>query len=91
MVMTKPINWIIDVDIKGFFDKVDHHWMIECLNQKISDPNFRSLSIKFLKAGVMEEGQYSQTEQGTLQGGILSPLLANIYLHYVLDLWFEQV
>ncbi len=91
MVMTKPINWIIDVDIKGFFDKVDHHWMIECLNQKISDPNFRSLSIKFLKAGVMEEGQYSQTEQGTPQGGILSPLLANIYLHYVLDLWFEQV
>lgn len=91
MVMTKPINWIIDVDIKGFFDNVDHHWMIECLNQKISDPNFRSLIIKFLRAGVIEQGKYIKTEQGTPQGGILSPLLANIYLHYVLDLWFEQV
>ncbi len=91
MVMTKPINWIIDADIKGFFDNVDHHWMIECLEQKISDPNFKSLIIKFLKAGVIEQGKYSKTEQGTPQGGILSPLLANIYLHYVLDLWFERV
>ncbi|MBU4482457.1 group II intron reverse transcriptase/maturase [Patescibacteria group bacterium] len=91
MVMTKPINWIIDVDIKGFFDNVDHHWMIECLNQKISDPNFRSLIIKFLKAGVMEQGRHNKSEIGTPQGGILSPLLANIYLHYVLDLWFEEV
>ena len=91
MVMTKPINWIIDVDIKGFFDNVDHQWMIECLNQKISDPNFRSLIIKFLKAGVIEQGKYSKTDKGTPQGGILSPLLANIYLHYVLDLWFEEV
>jgi len=91
MVMTKPINWIIDVDIKGFFDNVDHQWMIDCLNQKISDPNFRNLIIKFLKAGVMEQGKYSKTKQGTPQGGILSPVLANIYLHYVLDLWFEKV
>jgi group II intron reverse transcriptase/maturase len=91
MVMTKPINWIIDVDIKGFFDNVDHHWMIECLDQKISDPNFRSIIIKFLKAGVVEEGKYSKTEKGTPQGGILSPVLANIYLHYILDLWFEKV
>lgn len=91
MVMTKPINWIIDVDIKGFFDNLDHHWMIECLEQKISDPRFKSLIIKFLKAGVMEEEKYSKTEKGTPQGGILSPLLANIYLHYVLDLWFEKV
>lgn len=91
MVMTKPINWIIDVDIKGFFDNVDHHWMIECLNQKISDPNFKSLIIKFLKAGVIEEGKYGKTDKGTPQGGILSPLLANIYLHYVLDLWFENI
>jgi len=90
MIMTKPVNWIIDVDIKGFFDNVDHHWMIECLEQKISDPNFKSLIIKFLKAGVMEQGQYSKTDQGAPQGGILSPLLANIYLHYVLDLWFER-
>ena len=91
MVMTKPTNWIIDVDIKGFFDNVDHHWMIECLDQKISDPNFRSIIIKFLKAGVIEEGKYEKTNKGTPQGDILSPLLANIYLHYALDLWFEKV
>lgn len=65
MVMIKPINWIIDVDIKGFFDNVDHSWMIECLNQKIADPNFRSIIIKFLKAGVIEEGKYKKTEKGT--------------------------
>lgn len=91
MVMTKPINWIIDVDIKGFFDNVDHDWLIKCLEEKISDPNFKSLIIKFLKAGVMEDGKYSKTDKGTPQGGILSPLLANIYLHYCLDLWFEVV
>jgi len=90
MVMTKPINWIIDIDIKGFFDNVDHHWMIEFLNQKIADPNFRSIIIKFLKAGVIKEGKYYRTDKGTPQGGILSPILANIYLHYVLDLWFKH-
>ena len=90
MVMTKRINWIIDIDIKGFFDNVDHHWMIECLNQKIADPNFRSIIIKFLKAGVIKEGKYYKTKKGTPQGGILSPVLANIYLHYVLDIWFEH-
>lgn len=89
MIMTKPINWIIDIDIKGFFDNVDHHWMIECLNQKIGDKNFRSLIIKFLKAGVIKEGKYEKTEKGTPQGGIMSPILANIYLHYVLDIWYE--
>lgn len=91
MVMTKPVNWIIDADIKGFFDNVDYHWMIECLNQKISDPRFRSIIIKFLKAGVIEEGKYYDLEKGIPQGGVLSPILANIYLHYVLDLWFEQI
>ena len=91
MVMTKPINWIIDVDIKGFFDNVDHHWMIECLEQRISDPRFKTLIIKFLKAGAISEGIYNKTEKGTPQGGILSPLLANIYLHYALDLWFEKI
>jgi len=89
MVMTKPVNWIIDVDIKGFFDNVDHPWIIECLDQKISDKAFRSIIIKFLKAGVIKDGKKYKTEKGTPQGGILSPILANIYLHYVLDLWFE--
>jgi len=84
MVMTKPINWIIDIDIKGFFDNVNHDWLIECLNQRIADPTFKSLIIKFLKAGVMEDGKYADTDKGTPQGGILSPILANIYLHYIL-------
>lgn len=91
MVMTKPVNWIIDVDIKSFFDTVDHRWLMECVKQKVSDPNFNRLIIRFLKAGVVEEGVYHATEQGTPQGGILSPLLANLYLHYILDLWFERV
>lgn len=90
MVMTKPINWIIDIDIKGFFDNVDHQWLIDFLNHKIADPNFRSLIIKFLKTGVIEKGKYAKIEKGTPQGGVLSPVLANIYLHYVLDLWFEK-
>lgn len=91
MMMTKPVNWIIDVDIKSFFDTVDHRWLMECVKQKVNDPNFNRLIIRFLKAGVVEEGIRRPTEQGTPQGGILSPLLANIYLHYILDLWFERV
>ena len=90
-VMTKPANWLIDADIKGFFDNVDHQWLIECLNQKITDPRFRTIIIKFLKAGVIEQGKYYDVEKGTPQGGVLSPMLANIYLHYILDLWFEKV
>lgn len=90
MIMGKKVNWIIDADIKGFFDHVDHHWMMECLDQRIADPNFKRLILKFLKAGVMEEGKYLKTIKGTPQGGIISPILANIYLHYVLDLWFEK-
>jgi RNA-directed DNA polymerase len=90
MVMTKPINWIIDIDIQGFFDNVEHDWMRKFLEHRIADPNFNSLISKFLKAGIIEEGKYSKTDKGTPQGGILSPVLANIYLHYVLDLWFEK-
>lgn len=91
LIMQKRVNWIIDADIKGFFDHIDHYWMMDCLSQRIKDPRFKSLIFKFLRAGVMEEGKYQPTEQGTPQGGIISPILANIYLHYVLDLWFERV
>lgn len=90
IIMQKKVNWIIDADIKGFFDNVDHHWMITCLEQKIGDPNFKRMVIRFLKAGVMEAGKLEKTAQGTPQGGIISPILGNIYLHYVLDLWFEK-
>ncbi len=90
MIMREKVNWIIDADIKGFFDTIDHSWMIKCLEQRIKDPNFKSLILRFLKAGIMSEGYREKTEKGTPQGGIISPVLANIYLHYVLDLWFER-
>jgi len=90
VVMTKPINYIVEVDIKRFFDTVQHYWLLRCLEERISDPNFLWLIRKFLKAGIIEAGQWQKSEQGTPQGGVISPLLANIYLHYVLDLWFEK-
>ncbi len=90
MIMGKKVNWIIDADIQGFFDHIDHSWMMRCLDQRIADPNFKRLINRFLKAGVMEEGRKYATEEGTPQGGILSPVLANMYLHYVLDLWVEK-
>ena len=88
MVMGHKANWVIDADIRGFFDNVNHDWLMKCLSQRISDPNFLWLIRRFLKAGVMREGTCEPTNQGTPQGGIISPILANIYLHYVLDLWF---
>lgn len=90
MVMGQKLNWIIDADIKGFFDNISHEWMIRCLDERIADPNLKELIKRFMKAGIMEEGNYIETKEGTPQGGIISPLLANIYLHYVLDLWFER-
>lgn len=89
MIMGQKVNWIIDADIQGFFDNLDHQWMIRCLDERIADPNFKLLVRKFLKAGVLEEGQLVPTTEGTPQGGIVSPVLANIYLHYGLDLWIK--
>lgn len=90
MIMQKRVNWIIDADISGYFDNIDHTWMIRCLDQRIKDPNFKQLILRFLKAGIMRENIIGETTKGTPQGGIISPILANIYLHYVLDLWFEK-
>jgi len=90
-IMTRPINAVAEVDIEKFFDTVDHKWLMECLKQRISDTRFLRLIVRFLKAGVIEEGEYIATDKGTPQGGVLSPMLANIYLHYILDLWFEKV
>ena len=91
VIMTKPTNCIVDMDIRKFFDTVDHKWMMECLKQRIADPNLLMLIGRFLKAGVMEDDKYIEAERGTPQGGVVSPVLANIYLHYVLDLWFEKI
>jgi RNA-directed DNA polymerase len=84
-------NYIVDVDIKGFFDNVSHEWMMKFLEHKIADRNLLGIIARFLKGGYMEEGKYYKTDVGTPQGGIISPILANVYLHYVLDLWFEKV
>lgn len=86
----RPINYIVEVDIKGFFDNVDHDWLIRFLGERIADKRFLQVIRKHLKAGIMEDGNYRDTTKGTPQGGVVSPILANIYLHYVLDLWFEK-
>ena len=83
MIMQKPVNHVIDADIKGFFDNVDHDWLMRCIEQRISDKNLLRLLKRFLKAGIIEEGKYISSEKGTPQGGIISPILANIYLHSV--------
>ena len=89
VVMTKPINYIVEVDIKKFFDSVRHYWLLRCVEERVSDPNFLWLIRKSLKAGIVEEGQWKESPTGTPQGSIASPTLANIYLHYVLDIWFK--
>lgn len=90
MIMQKKVNYVVEADIEGFFDNIDHNWMMRCLDERITDPSFKRLIKKFLKAGVMAEGAYIPTTKGSPQGGIISPILANIYLHYVLDLWIEK-
>lgn len=91
VIMTQPINHIIDADIKGFFDQVDHDWMMKFLGVRIGDTNFLRLIKRFLKNGYMEEGKLYPSDEGTPQGGVVSPILANVYLHYALDLWMEKV
>ena len=85
------VNWVVDADIKGFFDNVDHDWMIRFLEHDIGDKNLLRYIRRFMKAGVMDRGEYSETDKGVPQGGLISPIMANVYLHYVLDLWFEKV
>jgi group II intron reverse transcriptase/maturase len=89
-IMTQPVNHLIDADIKGFFDNVSHGWLMKFLQVRIKDPSFLLLIQRFLKAGYLEAGRIEATEQGTPQGGNLSPMLSNVFLHYVLDLWFEK-
>ena len=85
-------NYIVEADIKGFFDNIDHDWLIRMLKQRINDKQFIRLIKKWLKAGILEEdGKIKHPVTGTPQGGIISPVLANIYLHYVLDIWFKRV
>lgn len=90
-IMADKVNYIVDADIKGFFDNVDHDWMIQFLEHDIADKNFIRYIKRFLIGGVMEDGKKLATDKGTVQGGLISPVLANVYLHYVLDTWFDYV
>jgi len=91
IIEKKRVNYIIDADIRTFFDNVDHEWLMKFLELRIADKNLLRIIKRFLIAGVMEGGIVHDTPRGTPQGGVISPILANVYLHYVLDLWFEKV
>lgn len=91
LIMTKKINFIVDADIKGFFDNVDHEWLMKFLEHDIADKNFLRYIKRFLRAGIMEDMKYHESDKGTPQGGLISPVCANVYLHYVLDMWFDKV
>lgn len=91
MIQYRKTNYVVEADIKGFFDNVSHEWMMKFLEHDIADKKFLGIIKKFLMAGIMEKGKYLNSEQGTPQGNGASPILANIYLHYVLDMWFERI
>jgi RNA-directed DNA polymerase len=84
------VNWVLDADIRGFFDTIDHEWLLKFIERRIADPRVLRLIRKWLRAGVSEAGSWSPTTVGTPQGAVISPLLANVYLHYVLDQWAHE-
>jgi len=86
-ITRKKVNYVVDLDIRSFFDKVDHDHLEKFIRHRIGDERMVRLILKWLKAGMMEDGQWFETEEGTPQGAVISPVLANLYLHYVLDLW----
>src|SRR5580692_4618932 len=88
-ITRKKVGYVLDADIRGFFDNLDRSWLLKFLQHRVADPRMLRLIQKWLDAGVMEEGEWKDTERGTPQGSVVSPLLANIYLHYVFDLWVD--
>jgi group II intron reverse transcriptase/maturase len=89
-LLTRKVNWVLDLDIRGFFDTIDHGWLVKFLEHRIGDKRIVRLIQKWLNAGVLEDGKRLAVMEGTPQGGSASPLLANVYLHYVFDLWVQQ-
>lgn len=89
-IMTRKVNYVLEADIKSFFDNVNHDWLMKFLEHDIADRNFLRYIKRFLIAGVMEGAEFKESEKGTPQGGLISPVLGNVYLHYVLDLWCEK-
>jgi group II intron reverse transcriptase/maturase len=88
-IQRKRVNWVLDADIRGFFDTMSHEWTMKFIEHRVADRRVLRLIEKWLKAGVSEDGQWSETKLGTPQGAVASPLLANVYLHYLFDLWAE--
>ncbi len=88
-LLTRKVNGVLDLDVRGFFDAIDHRWLVRFIEHRIADRRLVRLIQKWLNAGVLEAGRHTYAEQGTPQGGSASPLLANIYLHYVFDLWAQ--
>ena len=86
----RKVNWVLDADVRGFFDNISHEWLMKFVEHRIADSRVLRLVRKFLRAGVSEDGGWSKTTVGTPQGAVISPLLANIYLHYALDLWVDR-
>jgi len=86
-LLKKKVNYVLDADIRGFFENLDKGWLVKFVEHRVADPRILRLIQKWLNAGVMEEGEWSETRTGTPQGSVISPLLANIYLHYSFDLW----
>ena len=91
MVQYRKTNYVVEADIRSFFDNVDHEWLMKMLSHDIADRKFLEIIEKLLKAGIMENGKYLNSERGTPQGNGASPILANIYMHYVLDNWFAVI
>jgi RNA-directed DNA polymerase len=89
-IMRSKVNWVLDCDIRGFFDNLEHSWLVKFIEHRVADRRVVRLIQKWLRAGVLEDGKRMQSEMGTVQGGSISPLLANIYLHYVFDLWIQR-
>jgi group II intron reverse transcriptase/maturase len=89
-IARKRVNWVLDADIRSFFDTMKHEWIVRFLEHRIADERIVRLVQKWLNAGVLEEGKRTRSEEGAVQGGSISPLLANLYLHYVFDLWAHQ-
>ena len=89
-IRTKRVNWVLDADIRGFFDAISHEWMVKFMEHRIADQRVVRHIKKWLNAGVLEDGVRTSVKEGTPQGGSISPLLANVYLHYVFDLWADQ-
>lgn len=91
VILGKKVGWVLEADLKNFFGSLDHKWLLRFVEHRVGDPRILSLIGRWLKAGVMEGGEFKASEEGTPQGGSISVLLSNVYLHYVLDLWFEKV